>query len=142
MFVALLVSSLLGVAAAPVGQDKGKKDEEKIVSTWSAVSAEKEGMKAPDELVKNLKVTFADGKVKVSGTGNDKVTDISYTLDPTTKPKEINFTEGGIVAAKGIYELNGDVLKICFDDTAVRPTDFTTQAGSSRKLFVLKRDKE
>jgi uncharacterized protein (TIGR03067 family) len=137
----LFVGSMLAVGAS--GQEKGKADKDKIEGAWSPVALEREGVKAPQDSFKNLKVTFADGKVKITGTGNDKVTDISYTLDPTKKPKEIDFTDftkGG--DAKGIYELDGDNLKMCVDDTPTRPTDFTTQAGSSRKLFVLKRDKK
>jgi uncharacterized protein (TIGR03067 family) len=39
----------------------------------------------------------------------------------------------------GVYELDGDRLKICVGPEDKRATDFTTQPNSGRRLYVLKR---
>jgi uncharacterized protein (TIGR03067 family) len=69
------------------------------------------------------------------------------TLDPTKTPKAIDFeitsgTYKGVVYL-GIYELDGDTLRICFamPDRPVRPTEFTAGKGSVRALSELKREK-
>lgn len=43
-------------------------------------------------------------------------------------------------AWNGIYAVEGDLLKLCFDpDTDVRPADFTTPLGSKRRLLIYRR---
>jgi len=46
-----------------------------------------------------------------------------YKLDPDASPKSIDMSEGGRLSP-GIYELDGDTLKICLAEgpTATRPT--------------------
>jgi uncharacterized protein (TIGR03067 family) len=70
----------------------------------------------------------------------------TYKLDPTKTPKSIDclLSEGpykGLVVA-GIYELNGDTLKICWSAWGVleHPIEFSATPGSQRALVILKRD--
>ena len=56
----------------------------------------------------------------------DQTEEAEFALDPTASPKTINakFESGW---AFGIYELNGDTLRLCISEpgpTAVRPTTF------------------
>ena len=78
--------------------------------------------------------------------GND---DFFFKLDSTTIPKQITLTyKSGNVEREvvGIYELDGDRLKICLPkfpkyEKAAIPKDFTASKGSGRNMFILKRVK-
>jgi uncharacterized protein (TIGR03067 family) len=65
-----------------------------------------------------------------------------FKIDGSTNPKRIEMTskEDGSVHV-GIYELDGDTLKVSFSRSDLRnpPSDFTCLKGSDRRLFVLKR---
>jgi len=87
------------------------------------------------------KVTFKEG---------DKTEEATYSVDPTKKPKEMNLhfvfvKEGKKATLQGIYELDGDTLKICqFDGVKKamegRPKELV--ANEETILAVLKRDKK
>jgi uncharacterized protein (TIGR03067 family) len=67
-----------------------------------------------------------------------------YTIDPSKNPKTIDYdmTEGFSKGKKqlGIYELNGDTFKACFNSPgAERPTEF--KAGAGLTLSEWKRQK-
>ena len=69
--------------------------------------------------------------------------EFAYKLDPTKKPKAIDleFTstpdrKGIGMKFQGIYALDGDDLRICYD-AEKRPTEFTGKGKST--LVVLKR---
>ena len=76
--------------------------------------------------------------------------DVAYKLDPTKKPKQIDFTpldgppnEKG-KTGHGLYSLEGDVLKLCMPkgpDADERPTELRTEEGGKAFLITLKREK-
>jgi uncharacterized protein (TIGR03067 family) len=139
----LVVGSLLPLSAQ--AEEKGKKDAELIQGTWSPVSLEKSGMKAPDEVTREAKIRFdAEGKGKLLEKPG-KESEFTYTLAPDKKIKEIDLiiNDGGRERLhKGIYFFLDDTITLCFGhDGDERPTDFGTQAGDKRLLLVLKRDK-
>ena len=136
LFTLLTAGFLLGAAGA---QDDAKGDHEKIQGTWKVVSAEDSGRKAPDEAVKNIKWVIT--KDKITYKFGDKTTELSYKLDATKKPKWIDLTEGDRTTL-GIYELEGDNLKICFPEGGKRErsTAFESKPDSVNDiLIVLKR---
>ena len=74
-------------------------------------------------------------------TGDVKV---SFTVDPTKSPKEIDFTflDGPHKGEKcrGVYKLKGGSLWVCLEDPgskAGRPTDFMTGTAKGRSLLIL-----
>jgi len=144
--LAVLVVGALSAVKAPAAEpEKGKTDADRIQGTWSVESVEQRGKKEPEDKVRDAKVTFAaDGKGTVQMGTKEKA--FRYALDPTKKTREIDITgaEGGKEEVfKGIYMLDGDMLTICFAHPPEdRPTDFTTQEGSTRHIMVLKRDKK
>jgi uncharacterized protein (TIGR03067 family) len=128
-------------------EGKARPDAELIQGTWSAVSLEKSGMKAPDEVIQGAKIHFgADGKGKILEKPGKEEQQFTYTLTPDKKVKEITLTRidrGQEKVHKGIYYFLDDTITICLaDDGDERPTDFGTQAGDRRLLLVLKRDKK
>ena len=72
----------------------------------------------------------------------------TYIIDPSAKPATIDFRNtAGEMKGKtwlGIYEMEGDVLRICdnADDLARgRPPAFVTGTGSGRVLISFRRVK-
>jgi uncharacterized protein (TIGR03067 family) len=68
-------------------------------------------------------------------------------LDPSKSPKaiDVKVTEGPAKGALmlGIYEINGDTLKVCFDaEGKKRPTHFKSAPGSATFVNVHKRLKK
>ena len=138
LFTLLTAGFLLGAAGA---KDDAKGDAEKIQGTWKVVSAEDNGRKAPDEAIKNLKLVIT--KDRITYKFGDKTTKWSYKLDSTKKPKWIDLTEGGRTTL-GIYELEGDNLKICFPEggKGKRSTAFESKPDSVNDVLInLKREK-
>jgi uncharacterized protein (TIGR03067 family) len=136
---AALLAFGVSLPAAPVPDKKDDKDL--IQGTWSFVSGERNGEPAPDQ-VKSMKLTFKDDMVTPSTEKNPA----KFKLDTTKKPKEITLTitEGGQEKTiHGIYELDGDDLKICFPDKpdGPAPKEFSGKKDSGQMLMVFKRDK-
>jgi uncharacterized protein (TIGR03067 family) len=147
MVLKLLACLAVGLLVAGDDAKKEDKDKEakKIIGTWTAVSMERNGQKAPEEEFKGLSVIFAaDGKVTVKTPGKEDTTG-KYKLDTTKKVKEITLVEADTEKTLyGIYKIDGDNLTICADDTGAdtRPTEFATKEGSTARLVVLKREKK
>ncbi|HUF62597.1 MAG TPA: TIGR03067 domain-containing protein [Verrucomicrobiales bacterium] len=124
-----------------VAKDGVKGDPEKIQGRWTVISAEDSGHKTPDELIQNLKWVIT--KDTITYKFGDTITEWTYKLDQTKKPKAIDLTEGDRTAL-GIYSLEGDTLMICFPEGAKdeRSTAFESKANSVNDvLIVLKREK-
>jgi uncharacterized protein (TIGR03067 family) len=70
---------------------------------------------------------------------------LSITLDPGQKPKAINLTvvdDNDKIELLGIYQLDGDIITICWDEGGVRPESFESPSGSSAIVVRMKRVKE
>ncbi len=120
-------------SAEKTERDQSKKDLEKLQGRWAAVSIEVEKKKAPDNEIKDVRIVIKKDRITI---GEREAT---ITLDTTKKPWWIDITTNDL-ALKGIYELDGDQLKICFNKDD-RPTEFATKPNHRITLFVLKRTK-
>jgi uncharacterized protein (TIGR03067 family) len=142
---------------APAKKDDAKKTEakkddaavqeemSKLEGTYLCVSTEQGSEKGDPETLKKLKLVVKDKKWTVYI--NDKVSTVAtFTIDPTKKPKTIDFTGtmGGDKGKKylGIYELNGTELKLCIGDPKNRPTKFEAKKGYERQFEVWTRAKD
>ena len=117
----------------------------KLEATYSCVSTEQGSEKGDPEQLKKLKLVVKDKKWTVYI--NDKVsTSATFTIDPTKKPRTIDLTGtmGGDKGKKylGIYELNGNELKLCIGDPKNRPTKFEAKKGYERQFEVWTRAKD
>jgi uncharacterized protein (TIGR03067 family) len=74
-----------------------------------------------------------------------------YKLDENKKPKTIDLTAGGRDGSgkkpddvlPGIYELDGDSLKICLGLPGKdRPTEPSAKEGAKQTLYTYKREKK
>src|SRR5712692_8409755 len=142
-------SSLLIIFSFWIAVDSPKNDEanmeqEKMQGTWAAVSYVENGQEVEPKkawirwVFKGDKVTFpyAVDEASVSGT---------FKLDPSKKPKAIDMTFSPAPGEKkdrtmqGIYEMEGDTLKICCGPHGVkRATEFKSKAGTKHIMVVFK----
>lgn len=121
-----------------------EKDLKALDGDWTPQSGELGGAKFPDEILKTIKLEMKDGKYTVAvGKQLDKGT---IKIDGSKKPKEMDITgaegpnKGKIFPA--IYELDGDMLKICYDLSGKeRPKTFKTETGTMALLVIYKRAK-
>src|SRR5262245_17798826 len=128
------------VLAAETARSGDKKEQEKLEGTWSLVKVT--GGKT-ERKERETKITFKGDKVTFKA-GEEVI----YSVDPTKKPKELNVhieKDGKKVTLKGIYELEGDNLKICHfqgDKKSMEGRPKELVANDETILAVLKRDKK
>jgi RNA polymerase sigma factor (sigma-70 family) len=123
------------------GKAETPKDEQKILGTWTMVSGEEGGQKAPPERLQDATATFAEGG-KMTAKLGEREQEFTYKLNPAKKPKEFSVTNDQGQTLLGIYRLDGDTLTVCFDRSGERPTEFASKEGTSVVLEVLKREKK
>jgi uncharacterized protein (TIGR03067 family) len=143
--VLLAAGGLLALAPDDKKDAAAKEELKKFAGTWTVVSAETDGKKAPEDAVKGIKVVVEGDKVTIYD--RDRVAGVStLTVDPTKKPKTLDATAtmgpNKGKTALAIYEFDGDTLKICLSDDKERPTEFATKEGSKAVLYVYKREKK
>jgi uncharacterized protein (TIGR03067 family) len=122
-----------------------KDDLKKLQGTWECVSMEREGDEVPPEHLKGSSVVYEDDLVTLYRDGELFRRSI-ITLDPSKTPKRINTWDlAGPYAddsVPGIYQIDGDTLKLCFSRPKVaRPVEFTTKKDPGFLYVVYKRKK-
>jgi uncharacterized protein (TIGR03067 family) len=129
------------VLAGAGPDEKTKSDADVIQGTWEFVSAEEGGKVVPEDELKKFEVVFAADKVKFPI--KQEVKELGYKLDPAKKPKQIDIAFSDSETAEGIYELDGDKLKLCLTKPGHgdRPAKFDATEGRETVLLVLKRKK-
>jgi uncharacterized protein (TIGR03067 family) len=106
---------------------------------WSVVSMQEDGTKVPSSKAKTLRFVFSDNRLSMRIL-EQVIAESDYTTDATKQPPTIDLTLEG-KPALGIYQLEGDDLRICLGrSTDKRPGEFAIEADSpSRTLITLKR---
>jgi RNA polymerase sigma factor (sigma-70 family) len=140
------------VPAAAPQKDTGAKAEkeamEQLAGTWLAVAVESDGRQAAEEEIKDIRYIFkADGTWEMHQ-GAAVLASGTYRLDVAKKPRTIDYQIVESVAAqdrgktsRGIYELDGDMLRVCrtWPEKDGRPEAFSADAGSKHILSTFKR---
>lgn len=122
-----------------------KKDRKQIQGNWRVIGLEINGNKAKEEDARKLMVINGDdGTWKLMSEGKEVCRGTS-TIDPTTKPKQLDFTitEGSGAGNQyhAIYELSEKKRKMCFvSRSKERPTDFFSATGSEVILVYFERE--
>ena len=129
---------LLLLPCMSVAQDAKNAEDQKLQGTWQVLRQEYDGN---DVNTEETRVVISPGKIIIKDKRGERT--IPYTLDPSMKPKTIDLTlpsNGTAIPCIGIYQLDGDTLKICFGEKGqARPTEWTSPKGSRLTLFVLRR---
>jgi uncharacterized protein (TIGR03067 family) len=134
------------------------KDLESLKGTWNVDTMGWGDKPLPKKLMKGYKFVFAGNKLTwEAAIGMTKTAGGVYALDgafpcdfkigPSKKPKEIDITlhlKGGDRTVKGIYEIKGDTLKVCYygSNTGRRPIDFSTKDDPKVGYVTLTRAKK
>ena len=113
-------------------------DQEKIQGTWALVSGERNGKSLPADVIQHIHLIFAGDKLTTKN--KDRQTEATFRLNPNQTPKAIDVDMEGNVG-KGIYQFDGDTLKIAHGEVGdARPQDFA-KTGSGLTVLVVKRAK-
>ncbi|MEQ1823791.1 MAG: TIGR03067 domain-containing protein [Fimbriimonadaceae bacterium] len=110
--------------------------------TWEFVDLEVDGMAMPAAAMGNSRLLIDGDRFRMESP--EATYEGIFTIDVDARPRQItiNFVEGPEAGNQslGIFELNGDHLKICLGLTgASRPSEFVTTGGSGHALENLKR---
>ena len=150
MRLGMVMVLALGFLAAPTAdaqEDVVKEEMKKLQGKWVRIYVEADGKKSEDDQKK-------PGKAIILTVNGDKYGGETFKLDPAKKPKHINVStvddKGKAITLPGIYELKGDVLKLCFpfpfegkfDKIGKRPTEFGSKPGGNDVLEVYQREKK
>jgi uncharacterized protein (TIGR03067 family) len=126
-----------------LGADDKAKKADPLSGTWKVSSLVAGGEER--EQAKGSVYTFKDGTLTMKGMRGERKS--TYKLDASKKPATIDMTaKGGQrdgMTTKGIFEVKGDELKLCFDFMGgdERPKMFDGSNGSM-VLVTLKREKQ
>ncbi len=148
LFHSFVIGILLtNIASADDAKEKViQKDHRRIEGTWRITSLEINGKKSKDDDAEKLTVVN-DGKGTWSVRSEGKaISRGTSTLDPTKKPKTIDFTptEGGGKGDqfRGIYQLGKNTRKLCFAPAGKdRPTEFSSTPDNQHILVTFEREK-
>ena len=135
MFV-LLASCLIG--AGPVSGDL-----KKVQGTWQPTAVESDGAKLEQEELAVMKVIIDGDKYTVTRNG-ETIDQGALKLQEDKSPKQFDDTssmgEHKGQTMKGIYELKGDVWKVCLAMPGKpRPKDYSAGKGSGHVVYIMKR---
>jgi uncharacterized protein (TIGR03067 family) len=89
-----------------------------------------------------MRFAFAADKMTMLFGARPLTPSMPYFLDPSQEPKTIDVNSPGGVW-RGIYELKGDSLKLCLNQSQAggnRPATFTRPDAQGVYLYVLRRE--
>jgi uncharacterized protein (TIGR03067 family) len=111
---------------------------------WAFDLVEVEGKKQPEAPFPANKMIVVAAERRFVVIQGPKITRGVFQLDPTKTPKQIDVIvttgDGKSFTTLSIYELEGDVYKVCASfKNGERPTELRSQPGSGTVFEVLKR---
>ena len=123
-----------------------EKELKNFQGNWNIESSVTGGTEISADQLKGFILIFEGDKHTLKF--GDKVFQVgTLKLDPSKSPKtvDVTMTEGPDKGTTmlGIYEIDGDTLRVCFDPQGKkRPTEFKSAAGSQNFVNVHKRVKK
>jgi uncharacterized protein (TIGR03067 family) len=140
VMVILALAFLMGGEASPKRQSQ-EKDETQLQGVWEHILVEVAGKKLPEEEVRAFELVISGNQMTLTKSKTGKSLSMTFRIDPTKTPKTIDLDFGlpTLERIKGIYELQGDKLRVCMG--VDRPREFKTKPNSNEKMFLVKRKK-
>jgi uncharacterized protein (TIGR03067 family) len=139
LWIVLLAAGTLSAG----GQDANKKVLEQLQGDWQMEKAIQGGKPAPEEKVQGSIMTFKGEKITVKEAKRVNPEEVTFTIDASKKPSTIDITPPNDQAVKGIFQLEGDTLKLAFSRPgSERPTEFAAPEGSQIVFIQLRRAKK
>jgi uncharacterized protein (TIGR03067 family) len=142
----LVMLGLLMAADRPdAGAEKEaavKEDMKQLQGNWTVVSIQVNGKDLPQDKIGDPNAAIKGDEYRIHDFR------LRVTIDPTKMPKTIDMDgkdgNGKPLSMIGIYELDGDALKICFAKPGAkeRPTKMETKPDSGQSLIVYQRKKD
>src|SRR5262245_5252905 len=126
-FVPVLALSLLGVSLA----GDVAKDKKALQGKWTMVELIEGGNKSEKQ---SVEVVFRGDDIMVIDDGKELVSG-TYKLDAAKKPKtvEVMFAKGDQKKTmKGVYEIDGDTLRICHFEGPKGETDYPAKVEANK----------
>jgi len=117
-------------------------DRVAILGMWDVVGVEDSGKVVPDDAIKGSTMEFTADKMTLTQAGGPSPRVMTYKLDEAKKHIDTSLVSKPHDNI-GIYELNGDDLRLCLNDdeaSKVRPTEF--KSGKKILLMTLRRAKK
>jgi uncharacterized protein (TIGR03067 family) len=142
--VLLLAASGLGVADRPEKKKKAdpvKQEMKKLEGTWVLAAMEYRGRQYPQQMIQrlNYRLIFKGNKCTRQMRGRNY--EQTFTVDPKKTPKTIDMVLSRRTT-KGIYQLDGDTLKICESiGRGMRPTTFASGIRTRTRIWTWRREK-
>ena len=125
---------LIGAAAARCESP----DEQPLHGKWIVESFRYNGN--PIDRLKEAVREFYDGKYSLTPKSGEGI-EGTVKLDVTQTPKAIDLDVNGRII-KGIYELHGDTLRMCYNlSSDERPTEFESKPDSGLIVIIHRRGK-
>src|SRR5688572_15263818 len=116
----VILIGLIATAISFAGEQENeaiKKDLAQLQGEWSMVSGTADGYPIPEQMLPNSR-RVCKGDELTSTVGGQLVMKAKITIDPSKKPKTIDYQviDGPTKGKKhlGIYEVDGDTMKSCF----------------------------
>lgn len=143
----LMVAAVLGSAALTAwAAEPADKDNEAMQGEWTIESLTFHGNQVEATELSTWRRIVERNHV-VWKRGEETLLELDIKFDSSQKPKTLDSTatkgneKGQVLLA--IYELEGDVLRVCFADPGqARPTDYSSNPGSLQSLYTAKRVKK
>jgi uncharacterized protein (TIGR03067 family) len=141
----LCVPLVFVTAAAATGQLPAPTDRDRLQGTWEAVELTVQGRPVA---AKGFRLQVKGDTMTITANAKGEHT---FHLDPKATPRALDLTPttGPVKGQRtpvGIYEWDGDRLRLCLDDNARReadrPKEFKSTTDKASVLAVLKRVKE
>lgn len=143
----LIAALVLLAGSASANNDEAREELNKLQGTWIRTSFSADGK------IENDGDKPAEKAIILEIKGNS-FHGQPFTIDISKSPRHIDVTDVGPKGKQftlpGIYELKGEVLKICFpfpfegktDGLQKRPTEFVTKPGENHVVEVYRRMKK
>ena len=135
-----LAFAAIALAVQPPPAERPQTDRDRLQGKWKVVSSQFEGRDGTAAYRDRTSLVFEGDRAYFTD-GAVQSKPVKFGLDETKGPKTIDLIAGGDQVTLGIYQLDGDTLKLCLSRSGRRPGDFATKPGDQTNLMTLRREK-